>query len=126
MRVIFILITAVFALTIATAASADCGCKQQRESCGCSEKQDGCGCKQHKKCGGDVQLMPEPSQCNADMPQCCPQGQYTICCEQATFKLLCQPEPCKKPKCESGCGKCVKKKCVSCATKRKCGCGKCG
>src|SRR3954467_13909903 len=108
MRVIITLIAASLALLLGTSAWADCGCAKKQASCGCqkkatcgcakqtcgSEKHESCGCGHHNTCGGDVQLMPTPSQCNDDMPQCCDRAPYTICCEQAHFELLCHEEPC--------------------------------
>jgi hypothetical protein len=118
MRVVITLIAAVMALTLASAAYADCGCNKKSS---CSQKQESCGCSKHKQCGGDVQLLPDAPQDAQDLPQCCEQAQYSICCGHETFKLLCHEEPCKVQKCENKCG-C--NKCDKCSHKR-CGCGKC-
>jgi hypothetical protein len=128
MRITCIFIAAVLTFTLASAAYADCGCSKcsQHKSCGCTQKHEGCGCAKHgNKCGGDVQLLPDAPQCNEDLPQCCDRQQYTMCCEQAHFEILCQDDcKCKVKKCDTGCGcnKCAKKACNKCGKK---GCGRC-
>ena len=121
MRIICTLLAAIFALSIATAAAADCGCSKKHESCGCTQKHEDCGCARHKKCGGDVELLPRAPQDYESQPQCCDRADYSLCCGHETFQLLCQDEPCKAEKCDNKCG-CSK--CEKCSHKR-CGCGKC-